>query len=132
MNRKAVIALLTVSAMAVSSLGLGTIASADEVQASTSDLNIMIETPVESLDPQQATDGTSFEVIADFTDGLMQMDEDGAAVPALAESYEVSEDGLSYTFHLRDAVWSNGEPVTAADFVFAWQRAVDPERPGDY
>ena len=94
MNRKAVIALLTVSAMAVSSLGLGTIASADEVQASTSDLNIMIETPVESLDPQQATDGTSFEVIADFTDGLMQMDEDGAAVPALAESYEVSEDGL--------------------------------------
>ena len=132
MNRKAVIALLTVSAMAVSSLGLGTIASADEVQASTSDLNIMIETPVESLDPQQATDGTSFEVIADFTDGLMQMDEDGAAVPALAESYEVSEDGLSYTFHLRDAVWSNGEPVTAADFVFAWQRAVDPDIASEY
>ena len=132
MNRKAVIALLTVSAMAVSSLGLGTIASADEVQASTSDLNIMIETPVESLDPQQATDGTSFEVIADFTDGLMQMDEDGAAVPVLAESYEVSEDGLSYTFHLRDAVWSNGEPVTAADFVFAWQRAVDPDIASEY
>lgn len=132
MNRKAVIALLTVSAMAVSSLGLGTIASADEVQASTSDLNIMIETPVESLDPQQATDGTSFEVIADFTDGLMQMDEDGAAVPALAESYEVSEDGLSYTFHLRDAVWNNGEPVTAADFVFAWQRAVDPDIASEY
>ena len=132
MNRKAVIALLTVSAMAVSSLGLGTIASADEVQASTSDLNIMIETPVESLDPQQATDGTSFEVIADFTDGLMQMDEDGAAVPALAESYEVSEDGLSYTLHLRDAVWSNGEPVTAADFVFAWQRAVDPDIASEY
>ena len=132
MNRKAVIALLTVSAMAVSSLGLGTIASADEVQASTSDLNIMIETPVESLDPQQATDGTSFEVIADFTDGLMQMDEDGADVPALAEIYEVSEDGLSYTFHLRDAVWSNGEPVTAADFVFAWQRAVDPDIASEY
>ena len=44
------------------------------------DLNVMLETPVESLDPQQATDGTSFEVIADYTDGLMQMDADGAAV----------------------------------------------------
>ena len=45
-------------------------------------LNIMLETEVQSLDPQIATDGTSFEVIADYTDGLMQMDADGAAVPA--------------------------------------------------
>ena len=98
-----------------------------------SDLNIMLETPVQSLDPQQATDGTSFEVIADYTDGLMQMDADGKAVPAIAESYELSEDGLTYTFHLReDAVWSNGEPVTAADFVFGWQRAVDPSVASEY
>ena len=97
-----------------------------------SDLNIMLETPVESLDPQIATDGTSFEVIADFTDGLMQMDETGKAVEALAESYEVSEDGLTYTFHLRDASWSNGDPVTANDFVFAWQRAVDPDVASEY
>ena len=48
----------------------------------------MLETPVQSLDPQQATDGTSFEVIADYTDGLMQMDSDGQAVPAIAESYD--------------------------------------------
>ena len=47
-------------------------------------LNIMLETEVQSLDPQVATDGTSFEVIADYTDGLMQMDADGAAVPAMA------------------------------------------------
>lgn len=93
----------------------------------------MLETPVQSLDPQQATDGTSFEVIADYTDGLMQMDADGKAVPAIAESYELSEDGLTYTFHLReDAVWSNGEPVTAADFVFGWQRAVDPSVASEY
>ncbi|MCI7791488.1 MAG: peptide ABC transporter substrate-binding protein [Lachnospiraceae bacterium] len=101
--------------------------------AGTSDLNIMLETPVESLDPQQATDGTSFEVIADYTDGLMQMDADGKAVPAIAESYDISEDGLTYTFHLReDANWSNGTPVTAADFVFAWQRAVDPAVASEY
>ena len=93
----------------------------------------MLETPVESLDPQQATDGTSFEVIADYTDGLMQMDADGQAVPAIAESYDLSDDGLTYTFHLRsDAKWSNGTPVTAADFVFAWQRAVDPAVASEY
>ena len=102
-------------------------------QASTSDLNVMLETPVESLDPQQATDGTSFEVIADYTDGLMQMDADGKSVPAIAESYDVSTDGLTYTFHLRkDAKWSNGDPVTAADFVFGWQRAVDPSVASEY
>ena len=95
-------------------------------------LNIMLETEVQSLDPQVATDGTSFEVIADYTDGLMQMDADGAAVPAIAETYDISEDGKTYTFHLRDAKWSNGEAVTAADFVFGWQRAVDPATASEY
>ena len=56
----------------------------------------MLETEVQSLDPQVATDGTSFEVIADYTDGLMQMDADGAAIPALAETYDISEDGKTY------------------------------------
>ncbi len=92
----------------------------------------MLETEVQSLDPQIATDGTSFEVIADYTDGLMQMDTDGAAVPAIAESYDISEDGKTYTFHLRDAKWSNGDAVTAADFVFGWQRAVDPANASEY
>ncbi len=124
-----VAALLTASALMLGSLGFQTTAFA-EVGAS--DLNIMLETPVESLDPQIATDGTSFEVIADYTDGLMQMDADGLPIPAIAESYDVSEDGLSYTFHLRDASWSNGEPVTANDFVFAWQRAVDPDVASEY
>lgn len=96
-------------------------------------LNVMIEVEVASLDPQLATDGTSFEVIADYTDGLMQMDAEGQAVEALAESYEVSEDGCTYTFHIReDAVWSNGDPVTANDFVFAWQRAADPATASEY
>ena len=96
-------------------------------------LNVMVEVEVASLDPQIATDGTSFEVIADFTDGLMQMDASGKAVPAIAESYDVSPDGLTYTFHLRqDANWSNGEPVTADDFVFGWQRAADPATAAEY
>ena len=85
-------------------------------------LGVMLGTNVMSLDTNLATDGDSFEVIADCIDGLMQMDKDGAAVPAIAESYDLSEDGLTYTFHLRDAKWNNGTAVTANDFVFAWRR----------
>ena len=85
-------------------------------------LKVMLSTNVMSLDTNLATDGESFEVIADCVDGLMQMDESGAAIPAIAESYDLSEDGTVYTFHLRDAVWANGTPVTANDFVFAWRR----------
>ncbi len=91
-------------------------------------LNIMLETEVQSLDPQIATDGTSFEVIADYTDGLMQMDADGAAVPALAETYDISEDGKTYTFHLRDGMkWSDDQPVTAQNYVDSWLRLVNPD-----
>lgn len=98
-----------------------------EETASTSGgtISVMLSTNVMSLDTCLATDGESFEVIADCVDGLTQMDADGAAVAAAAESWDVSDDGLTYTFHLReDAVWSNGDPVTANDFVFAWQRGV--------
>lgn len=145
---KAVLALLMAGTMMLGVVGCGSSSDtagsgsattgtestgSDTAVAGSSDMNVMLETPVESLDPQQATDGTSFEVIADYTDGLMQMDADGQAVPAIAESYDLSDDGLTYTFHLRsDAKWSNGTPVTAADFVFAWQRAVDPAVASEY
>ena len=87
-----------------------------------SSIGVMLYTNVMSLDTDLATDGDSFEVIADCIDGLTQMDADGAAVPALAEKIEASDDGMTYTFTLRDAKWSNGDPVTANDFVFAWRR----------
>ena len=141
MNMKRIVALVLAMVMALSlaacggssapaataaPAAAGDAAPADTaVAASDGDkvLNVMVEVEVESLDPQVATDGTSFEVIANYTDGLTQMDADGAAVPAIAESWDVSEDGTIYTFHLReDANWSNGEPVTADDFIFAWQR----------
>ena len=75
--------------------------------------------------------GLRFAAENDY-DCAMQMDADGAAVPALAETYDISEDGKTYTFHLRDAKWSNGDAVTAADFVFGWQRAVDPANASEY
>ena len=85
-------------------------------------LNVMLSSNVVSLDSAQATDNSSFELIADCIDGLMQPDTNGKPIPALAESFDVSEDGKTYTFHLRDAKWANGDDVTADDFVFAWRR----------
>ncbi|MBR1579249.1 MAG: peptide ABC transporter substrate-binding protein [Selenomonadaceae bacterium] len=85
-------------------------------------LKVMLGSNVVSLDTSQATDLASFEVIADCIDGLMQLDANGNVIPAIAESFDVSEDGKTYTFHLRDAKWANGDPVTADDFVFAWRR----------
>lgn len=85
-------------------------------------INVMLGSNIVSLDSAQATDLVSFEAIADCIDGLMQLDENGKAIPAIAESFDVSDDGKTYTFHLRDAQWSNGEKVTADDFVFAWRR----------
>ena len=69
------------------------------------------------------TDGTAFTVMRHTNEGLTGLDAENKAVPGVAESWEVSEDGLTWTFHLRDnAMWSNGEPVTANDFDFAWTR----------
>ena len=85
-------------------------------------LRAMLGSNVVSLDTAKATDNASFEVIADCIDGLLQLDKDGKIIPAIAESYDVSADGKTYTFHLRDAKWSNGDDVTADDFVFAWRR----------
>ena len=151
MNMKRIVALVLAMVMALSlaacggssapaataaPAAAGDAAPADTAAAASNGdkvLNVMVEVEVESLDPQVATDGTSFEVIENYTDGLTQMDADGAAVPAIAESWDVSEDGTIYTFHLReDANWSNGEPVTANDFVFAWQRAADPALASEY
>lgn len=85
-------------------------------------LKVMLSSNVVSLDTAQITDSASLEVIADCIDGLMQLDSDGKAIPAIAKSFEVSTDGKTYTFHLREAKWSNGDDVTANDFVFAWRR----------
>lgn len=84
-----------------------------------------------TLDPQlnSATDGSN--VINNAYEGLMR-EVGGEMVPGMAESYEVSEDGLVYTFKLRDAKWSDGEPVKASDFEFAWKRGADPATASEY
>lgn len=95
-------------------------------------LNVHFDVEVASMDPQIATDGTSFEVLAAVTEGLYSVDAAGTPILALAESVDKSADGLTYTFKIRDAKWSNGTPVTANDFVFAWRRLVDPKVASEY
>lgn len=102
------------------------------VGSSDNTLKVQFDVEVASMDPQIAVDGTSFEVIAAITEGLYSVDDSGAPILAAAENVEKSDDGLTYTFKLRDAKWSNGTSVTANDFVFAWRRLVDPKTASEY
>lgn len=86
----------------------------------------------DTLDPQKATGQWENNIIGDMIIGLMTEAADGKAIPGMAESFTTSADGLVWTFKLRDAVWSDGVPVTAGDFVFAFQRINDPLTGGQY
>ncbi|GGN96586.1 peptide ABC transporter substrate-binding protein [Saccharibacillus kuerlensis] len=89
-------------------------------------LNLTAEPP--TLDPAQAQDSQSNTALRFMYEGLATIDAEGNPVPGAAESWDVSEDGLTYTFKMREgATWSNGDPVTANDFVYAWQRVLNPE-----
>lgn len=86
-------------------------------------INLSAEPP--TFDPAQAQDSQANTVLKLMYEGLTRMDESGQVIPAAAESWDI--DGTKYTFHLRkDATWSNGDPVTANDFVFAWERVLSP------
>lgn len=75
---------------------------------------------VPTLDPTMSSDTSSSRVISDMFEGLVTEDLHGNIIPALASRWDISEDGTQYTFHLRDAKWSNGEPITADDFVLLY------------
>ncbi len=86
-----------------------------------------------SVDPQIVEDVSGSDVVRDLFEGLMNQDAQGRLVPGTATGYTVSDDKLTYTFSLRDdAKWSNGDPVVAGDFVYAWKRAVSPELASPY
>lgn len=85
-----------------------------------------------TLDPTLNSAADGGHVINNLYEGLMRKDESGASQPGIAEKYEVSADGKTYTFHLRDSKWSDGKPVTAGDFEYAWKRALDPATASEY
>lgn len=86
-----------------------------------------------TLDPQLNRDSAGFTILRDLFEGLLNQDSNGELVPGVAERFASSNENRTFTFHLRDnAKWSNGDPVTAGDFVYAWRRAVDPAVGSDY
>ena len=86
-----------------------------------------------SIDPGLSTDQTGIAVNSLVSEGLTRQGKDGTPEPGLAEKWDISEDGLTWTFHLRENVkWSDGEPITADDFKFAWLRALDPATASEY
>ena len=89
-------------------------------------------TEVATIDPHKSQGVPESHVIRDLLEGLVNQDGDGNTIPGVAESWETT-DNKTFTFHLRkDAKWSNGDPVTAQDFVYSWQRAVDPATASPY
>nr|WP_318035993.1 peptide ABC transporter substrate-binding protein [Halobacillus shinanisalinarum] len=96
-------------------------------------LNLIDKAEIPSMDSSLTIDALASQWLGSTKDGLYRLGEGGEPEPGIAMEHEVSDDGLVWTFHLRDdATWSNGDPVTAHDFVFAWQRAVDPDTGSEY
>ncbi len=85
-----------------------------------------------SLDPHQASGTWENRIIGDMLQGLTTDDPQGRPIPGMATEWSTSPDGLVWTFKLRDAKWSDGRPVTAEDFVFAWQRIMTTSPPAKY
>ena len=121
---KKLLSMLLCAMMAVSLTGCGGGSKDGSTYTFSSELDI------KNLDSSDADDGCSLTAMHACIDGLMGVDKDGNITNAIAEKHEVSEDGLTHTFTLRDAKWSNGDPVTANDFVYAWQRIL--KKMGNY
>jgi oligopeptide transport system substrate-binding protein len=112
-------------------LGAGLAASLFLIQAADAQaakvLRRSLDAEVESLDPQKGISLYDVDIQHELMEGLTALDMDKKPVPGAALSWDVSADGLTYTFHLRpDGKWSNGDPVTSGDFVYAMRRGVDP------
>ncbi len=91
-------------------------------------INLIETQEIPTMDPALSADAVSSRVMTNTMEGLYSLGKDDKLVPGVAKEFKKSKDGKKYTFTLReDAKWSNGEPVTAKDFVYAWQRAINPD-----
>ncbi|MDO4633504.1 MAG: peptide ABC transporter substrate-binding protein [Eubacteriales bacterium] len=131
--KKKVLSLLLAAAMTVTAFsGLAITASAADA-AEGKQLSVQIGPNPETLDPalNSAVDGGN--MLLHLFECLLTVDQDGKIAPGQAESWETSEDGLVWTFHLRDGLtWSDGSALTANDFVYSWKRVCDPEVAAPY
>ena len=91
------------------------------------------DTDPKSLDHQKTSTVAEAHISRDLFEGLVAKSAKGEMISGAAEKWDVSDDGLTYTFHLRQgAKWSNGDPITAGDFVYAYQRIMDPATAAEY
>ena len=109
-------------------------ASSDENNSHPKDmLRVDVGDEVPTLDPQIGQDTTSARISYDLFSGLVDFDQKNNPIPGLAEKWDISSDGKTYTFHLRKGLkFSNGTPITSKDFVFSFQRLVDPKVASPY
>ncbi|SCC15741.1 Oligopeptide ABC transporter, oligopeptide-binding protein [Bacillus cereus] len=108
-------------------------ANKSDTEAKKQVLNVTVSEEIPSLDTAKTMDGTSAHVMQNIFEGLYVLDDQDQPIPAVAKSFKRSEDGKKYTFNLRkDAKWSNGDNVTANDFMFAWKRVIAPETASQY
>ncbi len=108
-------------------------ATAEAASGEGKEVVVAFDADLSTMDHHIATDGNSFIMQSMCYSGLTSLTADGAPIPELATSWDISDDGLVYTFHLaEDATWSNGTPVTAQDFVYGWQRLDDPDLASEY
>jgi oligopeptide transport system substrate-binding protein len=123
-------ALCSLGAFAV--LGACLLTSCDSPE-SRADLVVLNGAEPESIDPAEITGQLDGRVAYALFEGLLHFDRFGHPQPGIAQSWEISPDRRIYTFHLRpEAKWSNGDPVTANDFVASWKRALLPETASEY
>ena len=124
-----------ISLLSISSVILLSACSQEKIKPikgeKTSSHNTLIEnigSDIPSLDPQQESDIVSNRVVNDLFEGLVEYNQKSEIIPTGAERWDVSQDELTYTFYLRkNAIWTNGDPVTAKDYVYSYRRAVTPD-----
>ncbi|MGF1696043.1 ABC transporter substrate-binding protein [Vibrio lamellibrachiae] len=128
-------ALLLGASMAVAATSFSTLAADVPAGTKLADKQELVRgngTEVATLDPHKSQGVPESHVIRDLLEGLVNQDADGQTIPGVAKSWETT-DNKTFVFHLRDdAKWSNGDSVTANDFVFSFQRAVDPKTASPY
>lgn len=108
-------------------------ASGETTLAENQEITVLESAEIPSMNSILVEDTVGFSMINNVNEGLFRFDQEQNLVPALAEGEPtVSEDGTVYTFKIRDAKWSNGDPVTAHDFVYAWQSALKPDTESVY
>jgi len=113
--------------------GCGVFQQGSQQGDGTGTVSVNLEDTIRDLDSTTTTDEVSSNILVNIIEGLYRLDENARPVPAQAEKVDISEDGLTYTFTLRDGIkWSNGDAVTSQDFKYAWLRALDPDTAGQY